>query len=80
MQPGTEMNYEELRAEAARLVAESDKSQIKIGEELDVSSGAISRAISETGSKFANLQRRIIRLLTPYRVEEEVTFRVREDP
>ncbi len=78
MQAGMEMGYEDLRKEAARVVSESDRSQVRIGEELEVSSGAVSRAISETGSKFANLQCRIIRLLTSYRVVEEVTFKVKK--
>lgn len=68
------MDYEELRKQAARTVEKSDCTQLEIGEKLDVSSGAMSRALSESGQKFASLQRRIIECLTPYRVSKKTLF------
>jgi len=68
------MNYDELRERAARAVSESGRTQVRLADELDVSPGAMSRALSESGPKFSNLQRRIIEHLTPYRIEQRVVF------
>jgi len=76
MREGMEMDYEALCDEASRIVAESNYSQTKLADELGVSTGAMSRALSESGPKFSRLQRRILERLTPYQVEEHVVFRV----
>lgn len=75
MHNGLEMDYEALCEEAARVVAESNYSQTKLADELEVSTGAMSRALSESGPKFSRLQRRILERLTPYRIKEHVVFR-----
>lgn len=77
MRDGTEMDYQELLSEAAGAVEASGKSQSEIGREIGVTSGAMSRALSEPGPKFQELQRRIIQHLTPYQVERQVTFKAR---
>lgn len=74
-----EMDYEALCEEAARVVAESGYSQTQLADELEVSTGAMSRALSESGPKFSRLQRRILERLTPYRIKEHVVFRVESD-
>jgi len=76
MRDGMEMDYEILCNEAARIFAESNYSQTQLADELEVSTGAMSRALSESGPKFSRLQRRILERLTPYRIEEYVVFRV----
>ena len=74
------LDFVALRDEAADAVEQSPKTQVQVAEDLDVTKGAISRAIKEAGPNFANLQRRIVDLLTPYRVERDVIFRaVRKD-
>jgi len=75
MEEGMELDYEELCRQAALIVEESKYTQLEIGKELGVSSGAMSRALSETGPKFSSLQRRIIERLTSYRIEQRVVFR-----
>lgn len=77
MQDGMEMDYEALCEEAARLVSESGYSQKQLANELEVSTGAISRSLSESGPKFSRLQRRILERLTPYRIDEYVVFKVK---
>lgn len=79
MQNGMEMDYEALCEEAARLVSESRYSQTQLADELGVSTGAMSRALSESGPKFSRLQRRILERLTPYQIEEHVVFRVKSN-
>lgn len=76
MQNKMKLDYEELREQAVRAVDESDFTQSRLAMELNVSTGAISRALSESGSKFSSLQQRIIEYLTPYRVEQHVVFEV----
>lgn len=73
MRAGQRLSPDELRQAAADAVKESGKLQRKVADELGVSKGAVSRALNETNSALAGLQRRIIRHLTGYRVEEEVT-------
>jgi hypothetical protein len=80
MRDGTEMDFVALRDEAKTAVDKSGKSYTEIGEELDVHRTAIARAVKEDGPKFQKLQRRILRHLTPYRIERRVYFKVhRED-
>ena len=80
MRKGQKLDYEALRREAKAAIEGSGKSQAQVGRELGVSRGAVSRAVKETGSKLASLQRRIIEHLTDYRLEEETRFRVRHEP
>lgn len=77
MHNGMEMDPEALCEEAARVVSESSYSQTQLADELEVSTGAMSRALSESGPKFSRLQRRILERLTPYQIEEHVVFRVK---
>jgi len=78
MRHGTELDFHQLRVEAERAVKESSLSQTEIGRKLGVSRSAMSRALSETGSKFSNLQRQIVEYLTGYQVERQVRFKVRK--
>lgn len=79
MRKGQKLDFEALRREALAAIEQSGKSQSQVGRELDVSRGAVSRAVKEAGSKLASLQRRIIEHLTAYRLEEETRFRVHRD-
>lgn len=79
MRDGTEMDFSALRDEARTAVDGSGKSYTEVGEELDVHRTAVSRALKEDGPKFQKLQRRIIRHLTPYRVERQVYFKARRE-
>ena len=73
MRAGQRLSPDELRQAAADAVKGSGKLQREVAEELGVSKGAVSRALNETNSALAGLQQRIIRHLTGYRLEEEVT-------
>lgn len=77
MHDGMEMDYEALCKEASRAVTESDYSQTQLADELEVSTGAMSRALSESGPKFSRLQRKILERLTSFRIEEQVVFRAK---
>lgn len=80
MRDGTELDFEELRAETAAAVDESAESQAAVARELGVHRSAVSRAVKETGPRLQELQRRILRHLTPYRIERHVYFKAhRED-
>lgn len=68
------MDYEALRREATQTVEQSGSTQTEIANELEVTAGALSRALSESGPKFSRLQRRILQHLTPYRIERHVVF------
>lgn len=68
--------YEELHRLALEAVRDSGKTQAAVAEDLGKSTGAVSRALKEPGSRFASLQKEIVEHLTPYRVEEELTFRL----
>lgn len=80
---GSLLDYEELQATAKALLDESDLSQKEMAERLDVSRGAVAKALTtEPGSRYAKTQRDIIEELGGAdRVHEEVRFRVvnRED-
>lgn len=78
MRHNEKLDYDKLRAEAEAAVEESGKKRIEIASELGVSSGAITRALKEPGSKFSELQKRIVEHLTDYRIDEEnyTIFRV----
>lgn len=79
MRDGTKMDFTALRDEAKTAVDESGKSYTKIGEELDVHRSAVARAVKEDGPKFQKLQRRLIRHLTPYRIERRVRFKAHRE-
>lgn len=81
------LDHESLRkeAEAAANTAKADTglTRTALAEALGVSSGAISRALSEgeDPGRYASLQIRIIEHLTPYTIRDETrpTFRVVRD-
>lgn len=74
------MDFSALRDQAKTAVDGSGKSYTEVGEKLDVHRSAVARAVNEDGPKFQKLQRRIIRELTPYRIERRVRFKAhRED-
>jgi transposase-like protein len=79
MREGTELSYEELRAEARQAVEASGKAYAEVARELDVHRTAVARAVKEEGEKFQRLQREIIQHLTPYRIERVVRFKARRD-
>ena len=74
MQNGMEMDYDELCQTAAAIVSASDFTQTEVAEALSVTTGAMSRALSESGPKFSSLQCRIIEYLTPCDVKQKITF------
>jgi len=75
MRDGTEMDFNALRDEAAAAIEQSGKTQTEIADALDVHRSAVSRALKTAGTKFQELQRRIIEHLTPYRIKRHVTFK-----
>jgi len=80
MRDGTEMSFDELRDETAAAVDESGKSQAEVARELDMHRSAVSRAVKESGARVQKIQRRVLRHLTPYRIERRVHFKAhRED-
>ena len=80
MRDGTEMSFDELRDETAATVDESGKSQAEVARELDMHRSAVSRAVKESGARVQKIQRRVLRHLTPYRIERRVHFKAhRED-
>ena len=72
MRHNERMSLDGLREATAKAVADSGKTQRQVAEDLGVTPGAISRALNETNSALAGLQRRIIEHLTGFRLEEEV--------
>lgn len=77
MRHNQKIGYEKLREEAEEARRKSGKTQTELAQELDKATSTISRALNESGAKFAKLQREIIEHLTDYCVgEEEVLFRV----
>lgn len=80
MRDGTEMDFDGLREETASAVGESGKTQSEIARELDLHRSAVSRAVKESGPRVQKIQRRVLRHLTPYRVEQRTYFKAqRED-
>ena len=77
MKNGQTISYEELRQAAAQAIDEAGISQAQVARDLDVTRGAVSRAIKEPGATFYDLQRRIIEHLTDFRVEKEVRITIR---
>lgn len=72
MRPGQRLSPDELRQAAMGAVKASGKLQREVADELGVGKSAISRALRETNSALSGLQRRIIRHLTDFEIEEEV--------
>lgn len=74
------LDTEGLRQQAADALMASRRTHADVAEELEVSRGAVTRAVNPNELepwKFSDLQRRIIALLTDYHVEPEpVTYRV----
>ena len=68
--------YEKLLQVAQQAVDNAQVSQSELARQLDVHRSTVSRALSEGGPKFQDLQRRIIDRLTPYRVQRRVTFQL----
>jgi len=71
--------YEKLLQVAQKAVDNAQVSQSEIARQLGVHRSTVSRALSESGPKFQDLQRRIIDRLTPYRVQRRVTFHLDGD-
>lgn len=72
---------EALHAELVKVYEEAEKRdgvrRYQIAEALDVSAVSIGRALKETGTRYSNLQARILEHLLPYRLvrEETVIYR-----
>lgn len=77
MREGTRLTFEELRDAAAAAVERSGRSQAEVARDLGVHRSAICRALKESGPRLSKLQRRILRALTPYRIERQLYFQVR---
>ena len=71
MRHNQRLTVEELREEAFTAISNSGKRQADVARDLDVTEGAVSRALKETGTHLAGLQQRIIEHLTPYQLERE---------
>ncbi len=74
------LSIEELWKETTEAVKASGKRQVEIAEALSLSVSAVNKALKEPepGShRYADVQARIIRLLTGYAVEREVEVRFR---
>lgn len=71
MRHNQRLTAEQLRQAAADAVKRSTRNQVDVARKLGVTEGAVSRALKEEGTHLAELQRRIIELLTPYTVERE---------
>jgi DNA-binding transcriptional regulator LsrR (DeoR family) len=72
MHDGMSMNADELRQAASDAVAASEHTQTQVAEELDVTRGAISRALNEASTSLATLQGKIIHHLTGFQIERQV--------
>jgi predicted transcriptional regulator len=79
MRDGTEMSFDELRDETAAAVDESGKSQAAVARELDMHRSAVSRAVKESGPRVQKIQRRVLRHLTPYRIDRRVRFKAHRE-
>ena len=79
IRPGTEMTYQELRDRTRTVLGQSTHTQRALAERLGVAESSISRACTETGPKFQQLQCRILETLTGLRIEKRVRFVALED-
>ena len=73
MRHNQKMNYEQLRDEV-RTAVDAAPSQAEVARSMDISRGAVNRAMKETGPTLAGLQIRILEHLTPYRIEQDAVF------
>ena len=80
MRAGQQLSYEALRDEAGDLVEASSKTRAQIARELDRDRSSITRALQEAGPGFSRLQREIIAHLSPFRIVDDVQFRVERKP
>ena len=74
------LSYRGLMRAARRAMQESGARQVDLADQLGVSQGGLSRALSTPGPKFARLQQRVVEHLTPYVVEKKVRFILRPQP
>jgi hypothetical protein len=82
MRHGAKLSYEDLQQQARAVLSESEWTQREMADELDVTRGSVAKAVTKPGSRYQQLQMRIVEKLTDYRIEreEEVYFRpLRED-
>ena len=82
MRDGAELNYEDLQEAAYRALEASDYTQQELARELGVARTSLARAVTQPGTRYQQLQMRIIDTLTDYEVEKNITFttRCKKDP
>jgi predicted transcriptional regulator len=69
-----QLDAEGLREEAEEAIEESSRSQADVARELDVTRASVNQAVRSAAPRYEKLRCRIVELLTPYRVEKEVTY------
>ncbi|MCS4198178.1 hypothetical protein [Salinibacter ruber] len=74
---GEKLSYEEMQERAQNVLNGSDWTQREIASELDVTRGAVAKAVTTPGPRYQRLQMQIIETLTDYRMEREETVRFR---
>ena len=78
---GETLTYDQLRERAALAFSKAEDrdglTRTALAERLKVSLPTVSRALTESGGRYANVQRKIIADLTGYSVAEEPEFRVK---
>ena len=74
------LSYRGLMRAARHAMQESGARQVDLADQLGVSQGGLSRALSTPGPKLARLQQRVVEHLTPYVVEKKVRFILRPQP
>lgn len=74
------LDYEQLREAAAQAVEAVEQPQYQVADELGVSKGALSKALGNSGPKYAKLQARVVDHLTRYAVHEVGGFEVQRKP
>jgi hypothetical protein len=70
----TTLSYEELKDKAHQLAKDDRRTYREIAEELDVTEGAVAKAVTTAGPKFHQLQIRIVELLSDVEVERREEF------
>jgi hypothetical protein len=70
----TTLSYEELKDKAHQLAKDDRRTYREIAEELDVTEGAVAKAVTTAGPKFHQLQARIVEFLSDYTVERREAF------
>jgi hypothetical protein len=71
---GEEIGYRDLKRHAHQLAKDDRRTYREIAEELDVTEGAVAKAVTTAGPKFHQLQARIVELLSDYTVERREAF------